>query len=331
MTYARKNLVSLADTPYYHVVSRCVRRAWLWGFDRYASRDYSHRKDWVTERLSQLTSVFSIDICAYAVMANHYHLVLHVDRSKANALSPEEVVKRWGRLFRVPLIVARWLQQEGSEAEQALARKIVESWRRRLVDISWFMRTLNEHLARRANAEDGCKGRFWEGRFRSQALVDAAGLLTAMAYVDLNPIRAGIADTPETSAFTSIYERILARATSVEQLDPEVSEPTVPLLPFQGAGSETGIPFSEPEYLQLVDWTGRALRPDKRGAIDAGLPPILHRLNVHGTAWCVVMRPKGNLFGRAIGTLDQLRSHAQTLRQSWIRGLRLAEWLYRIG
>jgi hypothetical protein len=87
ITYARKTLVSIADTPYYHVVARCVRRAWLWGFDEYAGRDYSHRKDWVIERLEQLSAIFTIDICAYAVMSNHYHLVLHVDRARANGLT----------------------------------------------------------------------------------------------------------------------------------------------------------------------------------------------------------------------------------------------------
>ena len=61
MTTARKSLISLQDTPYYHVIARCVRRAWLWGVDEYAGRDYSHRKDWVLERLQQLAAVFAID------------------------------------------------------------------------------------------------------------------------------------------------------------------------------------------------------------------------------------------------------------------------------
>ena len=109
MGYARKNLVSLGDTPYYHVIARCVRRAWLWGFDEYAGRDYSHRKDWVLERLAQLTSIFSIDVCAYAVMSNHYHLVVHVDQARSKSLSKQEVVERWTQLFRAPPLVKRWL------------------------------------------------------------------------------------------------------------------------------------------------------------------------------------------------------------------------------
>jgi putative transposase len=92
--YARKSLISLSDTPYYRVVARCVRRAWLWGFDEYAGRDYSHRKEWVLDRLSLLSSIFSIDVCAYAVMSNHYHLVLFVDQLRAQQLTQREVVER---------------------------------------------------------------------------------------------------------------------------------------------------------------------------------------------------------------------------------------------
>src|SRR3954462_946864 len=208
MGYARKHLISLQDTPYYHVISRCVRRAWLWGQDEYAGRDYSHRKQWVLDRLGQLSEIFAIEICAYAVMSNHYHLVLYVDREKAKRWTSEEVIRRWSRLHRQPPLIARYQEADVLVAERKAAEKIIEQWRERLFNISWFMRLLNEHLARLANAEDDCTGRFWEGRVKSQALLDEAGLLTAMAYVDLNPIRAGIAKTPEESAFTSIYQRI---------------------------------------------------------------------------------------------------------------------------
>ncbi len=150
------------------MVARCVRRAWLWGYDEYADRDYSHRKEWVLERLSELASIFAIDVCAYAVMSNHYHLVLHVDATRARKWTLREVVDRWGELFSLPPLIQRWQKNGSSEGERAIAEQVIQAWRRRLHDVSWLMRCLNEHLARRANAEDNCTGRFWEGRFRSQ-------------------------------------------------------------------------------------------------------------------------------------------------------------------
>src|SRR5918999_4058023 len=167
MGYPRKSLICLADTPYYHVVARCVRRAWLWGYDAYAGKDYSHRKHWVTQRLRVLAGIFAIDLCAYAVMSNHYHLVLRVDRERGVRWSQEEIVQRWTRLFRAPPLITRWKAGSASAAERAIAEQLIERWRTRLMDISWYMRSLNEYLARRANAEDECTGRFWEGRFKS--------------------------------------------------------------------------------------------------------------------------------------------------------------------
>lgn len=334
MTCARKMLISLSDTPYYHVVARCVRRAWLWGFDEYAGKDYSHRKAWVLERLGQLAAIFAIDVCAYAVMPNHYHLVLRVDQAMARGWSQAEVVRRWTQLFSRPPLIERWEQRSCTAAEGDMAEVLIERWRERLYDVSWYMRCLNEPLARRANAEEGCTGRFWEGRFRSQALLDEAGLLTAMAYVDLNPVRANIAATPEESVFTSIEQRIRevggTRASATQSQGGAQAKPhSVPLLHFADErDGAPAIPFGLPDYLSLVDWTGRAVRQDKRGAIDGSLPPIARRLGIDGDAWCRAMRPRGNVFGRAMGRLDHLRLHARTLGQAWIRGLHQASRIY---
>jgi REP element-mobilizing transposase RayT len=331
MGYARHSLVSLHDTPYYHVIARCVRRAWLWGFDEYAGRDYSHRKDWVVDRLQFLSSVFAIDICAYAVMSNHYHLVLHVDQLRAARLSDVEIVERWSRIFGVPTIVRRWKEDVAGETESIAALKLVELWRTRLIDVSWFMRCLNENLARRANAEDHCTGRFWEGRFKSQALLDEAGLLTAMAYVDLNPIRAGIAATPEESEFTSIYARVQAMKSHNKEGGSQASQGSARhLMPFRDSASdaEPSLSLSFVDYLELVDWSGRAVRPDKRGAIDERTPPILQRLNIDRAVWQQAMQIRGNVFGRALGKLDHLRLHARSLGQSRIQGAGYSQRLF---
>jgi REP element-mobilizing transposase RayT len=329
MGYARKSLVSLQDTPYYHVIGPCVRRAWLWGFDEYSGKDYSHRKQWVLDRLALLSKIFALDVCAYAIMSNHYHLVVHVDQHRAKVWTAQEVIERWSVLFRAPLLIQRWQSGEATAAERRVAEQIVRLWRSRLCDVSWYMRCLNEYLARRANAEDDCTGRFWEGRFKSQALLDDTGLLTAMAYVDLNPVRAGMATTPEASDFTSIQARIaaVARGTS-----PTASKDTSPikLMPFKGPGHRTlHLPFAFKDYLLLVDWTGRRVRKDKRGHIDAAQPPILERLKIDHDAWQAMMQPSGNRFGRALGPLDHLRLHAKALGQSWIRGLKQATQIYR--
>jgi REP element-mobilizing transposase RayT len=336
MTYPRKTLISLNDTPYYHLVGRCVRRAWLWGVDEYSGRDYSHRKEWVLERLRLLSAVFAIDICAYAIMSNHYHLVVHVNRSEAQGWTSREVIDRWCQLYSAPPVIQRWLEGAASQAECELAEGLITRWRSRLCDVSWYMRALNEYLARRANAEDQCKGRFWEGRFRSQALLDEAGLLTAMAYVDLNPVRANIAATPEESEFTSIYRRIRElRVLEPAQTDgltrtaaPDRS--SLALMPFadEVGGGQPSIPYAMNDYLLLVDWTGRVLRADKRGAISAALPPILRRLNIDEQVWTRIMRPSGNVFGRAMGRVDRMRLHAQALGQARTGGLSTSKQLY---
>ncbi len=209
MPYPRHAQVSAHTTPYYHCVSRCVRRAFLCGWDRLTGQSYEHRKRWIVERLRVLSEVFCGDVCAYAVMANHHHVVLRLNPEQAGGLTDDEVLDRWSRLFGLPLLVERYREGlSGSDVEAETAREWIATYRQRLSDLSWFMRCLNEPIARWANAEDGVTGRFWEGRFKSQGLLDEAALLTCMSYVDLNPVRAAISDTPEDSDYTSIQARI---------------------------------------------------------------------------------------------------------------------------
>lgn len=299
MTRPRKALISLADTPYYHVTSRCVRRAFLCGVDHYSGQSYEHRRQWVVDRVRLLSSLFSIDVCAYAVMSNHYHLVLKLCPEQLDDLSDEQIMDRWCALFKGPLVIQRY--REGKDLnpfERSTAADIVKAWRSKLASISWFMRCLNQPIARQANLEDDCTGKFWESRFTSQALKSEEALLSCMAYVDLNPVRAGVADRPEHAEHTSIRERLESEFDVQQAIDEQTEcgdllgfKATLkPLLAFEGRLTDkpqTGILFDFADYLSLLDWSGRIMRNDKRGAIDSALPPILARLGITADRWRV--------------------------------------------
>ncbi|WP_214516226.1 hypothetical protein [Aliivibrio fischeri] len=156
-------------------------------------------------------------------MSNHYHLVLHVNTASVESWSDEEIAQRWTTLYKVPLQVSRWLSGElKSTAEINKTLELIDEWRECLQDISWFMRNLNEYVAREANKEEGCTGRFWEGRFKPQALLGEKALLSCMAYVDLNPVRAAMVQSLEESEFTSVYERIHSMACKDDESKGEV-------------------------------------------------------------------------------------------------------------
>ncbi|MGB5444352.1 MAG: transposase, partial [Psychromonas sp.] len=313
MTQSRQSQVSLSDTPYYHCISRCVRRAYLCGEDKYTEKSFEHRRQWVVERMHYLATIFNIDICAYAIMSNHYHLVLHIDEQLNDSLSNEDVCDRWCQLYSKPVVVERWqTEQTTSEAENKAALTIINGWRGRLADISWFMRCLNEFIARKANKEDECSGRFWEGRFKSQALLDEDALLTCMAYVDLNPVRAKLSDSVETSEYTSAYERIHGVA---QQKEKPLAYPFIkkPLFAFVGdahEGSIQVIPFSLLDYIELVDWSGRIIREDKRGAISNHYPKLLSQLGLDSDTWLSLASSFGKDYQGAVGSLEALASFA---------------------
>ena len=283
MTRPRSELISLADTPYYHCIARCVRRAFLCGDDHYSGRNFDHRKQWLVDRIAMLEAVFAIDIAAYAVMSNHYHLVLHVDSNRAQSWSDDEVIQRWLSLYKGPPLIHRYLKNKTLlAAEMRAVNDITNEWRQRLGSISWFMSKLNEHIAREANKEDNCSGRFWEGRFKSQALLDEAALLSCMTYVDLNPVRAGLTADLDASDFTSIQ----ARTRQIQQKSTTNKPALMPFIETEHQDKQWAmLPFNLKDYIELVDWTGRAIRDDKRGYIPQQTPPILETINLTDEQW----------------------------------------------
>jgi REP element-mobilizing transposase RayT len=328
MTRARATLVSVEQTPYYHCVGRCVRRAFLCGADPVSGRNFEHRRDWLRERLAELVEVFAIDLCAYALMSNHYHLVVQLRPDAPQQWPAEEVVQRWTRLFTGPDVARQFLHAETLDsAERARLDTLVATWRERLGNLSWFMRCLNEYIARRANAEDGCTGHFWEGRFKTQALLDDAALVTAMVYVDLNPVRAGTAADPSHSDYTSAQDRI----RTVTQPAPTTAGVSPTLLSFAGAardGAPFGLPFNLQDYLALLDDTGRVIRQDKPGFIDGGTPRLLAQLGVAPNEWLITVTALQARYELAMGAPERLRRLAAAWATRWICGIRFARRLY---
>ena len=320
MPISRSDQLDLSVTPYYHCMARCVRRAFLCGKDSYSGQNFEHRRDWVRERLRFLTSVFAIDVCAYAVMNNHLHVVLHVDAERAARWADADVVQRYCKLH--PMVKAGY-----EVLPPAKQRAMRETWRARLWNLSWMMRALNEFIARRANKEDGVSGRFWEGRFKSQALLDEQGLLTCMAYVDLNPVRAGAAKTLEGSDFTSIQERL----QDLERKRRNHRRQTAPdaLVPFanQLTDSCTSIELAATleAYVELLEWTGRAVAKGKRGRIIGPAPALLVDQGVSAERWVEALAEHKVGAVAFLGSVASVQALARKRGKGWLRGLGLAK------
>src|SRR5680860_973137 len=154
MPEPRYRQVSIEDTPYYHCISRCVRRAFLCGADPLTGFDFEHRRQWIVDRIKLLSSVFSVDLCAFAILSSHYHVVLRINADEVRQWSDEEVINRWMRIFSGPLLVHQYLANASlSRPELKCVADLVATWRERLSDLSWFMRCINEPIARMANRE----------------------------------------------------------------------------------------------------------------------------------------------------------------------------------
>jgi hypothetical protein len=236
-----------------------------------------------------------------------------VDLARAAAFSDEEIKQRWGMLYRGPNIYRRERQGEVLlPSEHEMLARLIKHWRSELCSISRFMANVNYAIAVLANKEDGCKGHFWEGRFISQALKDESALLVCMSYVDLNPVRAGIAQNLEESQHTSIRQRILTVKAGGK---PPRGAPR--LMEFAGAVRKketfSCIPFRYEDYLELVDWYGRQIHPGKTGFIRKGVPTLLDTVGLTQWQWEVLtaeIRKEACTMLHGLERLERLDKHA---------------------
>ena len=339
MGLPRSKYVNDGQEGVYHCFSRCVRRAFLYGYDKLTGKDFSHRKQWMVDRMQQLAAIFAVEICTYSVMENHYHVTLRTRPDIVAAWSDLEVAARWLNLYPPKLRGKNKTMPLLDEQIRALANwpERIAVLRKRLCSLSWFMGRLNEFIARAANKEDSVKGRFWESRFKCQALLDDAAIAACMVYVDLNPIRAGRAATPEASDFTGIQERIRgwqkdsAASRSISNATEQSPSANADwLCPIQSDMNRRGIlQMTEIEYFDLVDKSGRILQPNKRGSVDIDLEPILLRIAVIPNAWGETISRFGSRFYLAAGRVANIRNFAKHLDHRWFKGLSNARMIFK--
>ena len=340
MPQARKRIIDPSRPTWVHCTSRCVRRAFLCG------NAFGHRRGWVEERLQFLARIFAVEIASYAVMANHLHVILRMQVQDPHGWSGDEVARRWYAIYPADYHADGTPKPPAEALIQA--RRDDHPWigirRQRLADLGWFMKALNESIGRRANREDGCTDAFWEGRFHSVPLLDQAALIACMAYVDLNPIRAGVAETPERSPFTAAHRRIRSRnrhraAARIRARDPQRAERLLLKVGLSPAAShpEDGMwlcplrrcmvgeelanrRFTVDDYLTVLDATGRLMKSGKRGRIPPELEPILARLDLSVDAWLATMLGfRAFAFTSAIGSASALALEAGRRNLRWIR------------
>ena len=352
MTIARKEIVIPNKEAVYHCIARCVRRAFLCGYDKFTGNSYDHRKMWIKKRIKELSNIFVIDICGYAVMSNHLHIILRTRPNQVKNMETEEAAKRWYKLFPKRR-TKKGNPEEPTELEiKALANnedKIAEI-QDRLGSISWFMRCVNEYIAKLSNKEDKCKGRFWEGRFSCQRILDEAGLLTCMAYVDLNPVRAKMELTPEESRYTSGSDRIKARQ-ALEKLNIlnerniidkttgsknkmilstlKLSKSADWLNPISSNETKKGLlSISLEEYIEVLDITGREIREENKGRIPENLKPIFKRLEINEEKWVKTVKSYGTLFCRVSGKMDSIKQAAKEAGRNWLKGVKTSKQVF---
>lgn len=316
MTIARGELVSCEEVGVYHCISRCVRRAYLCGYDSFSGKSFEHRRVWIRNRLSFLVELFSVEVVAYAILSNHLHSLLRLRPDVSKSWSAREVARRWRKLFPVE----RDPYGNAIEPTEAQIRAIaddaekVELYRERLSSLSWFHRCLNEKIARSANREDGCTGRFWEGRFKSQRVYDVGAVLACAAYIDLNPIRAEMAKTLEGSDHTSVQDRIHSRERHRPRRCEKWAE--VPLVRVEDF---TQGMLNEDTYITLVEQTSKAQRVGG-GNIPENMFPILRRLQLNPDAWIDTTKHFKRRFKLVVGSLEALHQAAQKAGKHWYQG-----------
>ena len=317
---ARAEVFDPSEVAILHLCARLVRRCFLLGVDPVTGINHDHRKVWIEEQFKLLAANFGIDLLAFAILSNHFHLIVRSRPDIVEAWDDTEVARRWLMLCPKRRNKDR-SPEEPNEFELNSIRNNpieLETIRKRLSDVSWWMRLLCQNIGTRANLEDKQVGKFFQGRFRAVRILDEESLLACAAYVDLNPIRAAMAETLETSEFTSVQRRIEAlqqEGNATQAVGVTVDSFLSPLTidekhdPLGACANQTRVRCSDKgflslstmDYLELLDASSRMVRPDKAGFTPSEIAPIFERLKLDADYWRLQVQNFGRLFANVAG------------------------------
>ena len=317
---ARAEVFDPKEVAILHICARVVRRCFLFGVDPFTGKNHDHRKVWIEDQLRLLAANFGIDLLAFAILSNHFHLILRSRPDVVDTWDDTEVARRWLMLCPKRKKKDR-SPEEPNEFELNSIRNDparLATIRTRLSNVSWWLRLLCQNIGTRANQEDKQTGKFFQGRYRAVRILDEESLLACAAYVDLNPIRAAMAETIETSEHTSVQRRIQA----LPQFEPSEPSPSTgvdsflsPLAiderhdPLGACANQTRercsnkgfLSMSVADYLELLDVSGRMIRTDKSGTTPADVAPIFERRKLDREYWLLQIREFGRLFANVAG------------------------------
>ena len=340
---SRADIFDPSEIAAVHVMARANRRCFLLGHDQVTGKNFDHRKRWIEDKIKQLAANFGIDLLAFSCLSNHFHLVLRSRPDVVKAWDDTEVARRWWSLCPLRKIKVEvdgkktWIPVEPTEWDLNSIRNDpvkLANVRSRLSDISWWMRLLCQFIATRANAEDGeGLGRFWQSRFKAVRILDEESLLAGVAYVDLNPIRADLAETLEASDYTSVQRRIDALKAPVDSCSDsntdgnshradaflcpvsidEVNDPLAarPSRSKKRCSDKGFLALSEADYLTILDWQARNTVASRRGQTPAEAPPVFARLGIDAEEWSRMARDFGRTFKNVAGkpiSVEQART-----------------------
>ncbi len=317
---ARAEVFDPSEVAALHICARVVRRCYLLGIDPVTGKNHDHRKIWIEDQLKLLSANFGIDLFAFSILSNHFHLILRSRPDVVQTWDDSEVARRWLMLCPIRKKPDK-SPEEPNEFELNSIRNDSDKLatiRTRLSDVAWWMRLLCQNIGTRANQEDNQVGKFFQGRYRAVRILDEESLLACAAYVDLNPIRAALAETLESSEYTSVQRRIQGLESADSSTPSHGTTVNSFLSPLtideqndsigacanqtrQRCSDKGFLSMSIEDYLELLDASARMVRPDKTGYTPRDVAPIFERLKLDREYWKLQIKEFGRLFANVAG------------------------------